>query len=114
MANWTEIKQRCRGIVHSTFGIPASFHARSGTTIAGSARLHYKMKTFGDLDREGFAQIVEDIDYVVIDSRRFVCARERDKIHFPGLNRTFALQTKIDNSDDGIFVRWQVQEDRVP
>lgn len=107
--NWLEIKQRAREVTHRTFALPAEFRPRAGGAIPGTARLHYKMKTFGDLDREGFATVTEAVDYIIIDTRIFVDAAEGDRVYFPQLNRTFKLEVRGDAEDD-IFIRWEVSE----
>ena len=111
--SWLDIKQKAREVTHRTFGIPAQFRPAAGGFIDGAARLHYKNKMFGDLDREGFATVTEDVDFVVIDTRVFVNARDRDRIHFPNLNRTFKLDVEHP-TEDGIFVKWEVIEENVP
>lgn len=111
--SWLDIKQKARGDVNRTFAIPAQFRPQSGGAIDGTARLHYKVRSFGDLDREGFATVTEDIDYIILDTRVFIGAAERDKVHFPDLNRTFKLDVEHPN-EDGIFVKWEVIEDSVP
>lgn len=110
---WLEIKQRAREVTHRTFAYPAEFRPRAGGAISGTARLHYKMRTFGDLDREGFATVTEAVDYIVIDTRIFVGAEEGDRVHFPQLNRTFKLEVRGD-AEDNIFIKWEVSEDSQP
>lgn len=112
--SWLDIKQKARGDVNRTFAIPAQFRpAAGGAVIDGTARLHYKVRSFGDLDREGFATVTEDIDYIILDTRVFVGAGEKDRVHFPDLNRTFKLDVEHPN-EDGIFVKWEVVEDANP
>ncbi len=111
--SWLDIKKRAREITHATFGVPAQFRPATGGSTDGAARLHYKNKMFGDLDREGFATVTEDVDFVIIDTRVFANARDRDRIHFPGLNRTFKLDV-MHPSEDNVFVKWEVIEESVP
>ena len=107
---WLETKQKARQVVHDTMFLPALLRSRTGgADVPGTARLHYKRRTFGDLDREGFATVTEDVDYIIIDTRIFAGADEGDRVFFPALNRTFKLETAND-SEDGIFVRWEVKE----
>lgn len=111
---WLEIKQKAREVTHRTFAYPAEFRSRAGGAgVPGTARLHYKMKQFGDLDREGFATVTEAVDYIIIDTRIFAGADEGDRVHFPQLNRTFKLEVAGDAEDD-IFIRWEVTEDSTP
>lgn len=110
---WLEIKQRARDVTHSTFGIPALFFPAGGVSVDTSARLHYKVRTYGDLDREGFATTVDDVDYVVIDTHdllaKGVVAEEDHRIKFPQLNRAFRLDLEHP-SEDGRYVKWAVTE----
>lgn len=110
---WLEIKQRARDVTHSTFGIPALFRSAGGVSTDTSARLHYKVRTYGDLDREGFATTVDDVDYVVLDTRdllaKGVVAEEGNRIFFPQLNRSFKLDVEHP-SEDGRYVKWAVTE----
>ncbi len=110
---WLETKQKARQTVHSTFALPAQFRPKVGAVVDGSARLHYKVRTFGDLDREGFATVTEAVDYIIIDTRIFAGADEGDRVHFPQLNRTFKLDVRGEAEDD-IFIKWEVTEDTVP
>ncbi len=107
--SWLDIKQKARQVVHDTMALPAQFRPRGGAAFDGSARLHYKVRTFGDLDREGYATTTEAVDYVVIDNRLFPGADEGDRVFFPQLNRAFKLEVKGE-SEDGIFVKWEVKE----
>lgn len=107
---WLETKQKARQTVHSTFGLPAQFRPKSGGAVVdGTARLHYKVRTFGDLDREGYATVTESVDYIIIDTRIFVNAAEGDRVYFPQLNRTFKLEVR-GYAEDDIFIRWEVSE----
>jgi hypothetical protein len=106
---WHETKQKARGDVHRTFAHPAQFRpANGGAVVDGTARLHYKVRTFGDLDREGYATVTEAVDYVIIDTRIFAAA-EKDRIFFPQLNRAFKLDVAFE-AEDGIYVKWEVTE----
>lgn len=110
---WLETKQRARQTVHSTFALPAQFRPRVGAVVDGTARLHYKVRQFGDLDREGFATVTEAVDYIIIDTTLFPGADEGDRVNFPQLNRTFKLEVQGE-AEDGRFIRWEVVEDTVP
>lgn len=65
---WKEIKERMRRTVHDTFAMPAVYRSKDGRTVTNCAvRLHREQKTFGDLDREGFARMIATDNQVVID-----------------------------------------------
>lgn len=107
---WLQIKQKARDDVHKTFEHPARFRPKNGgAEIPTLARLHYQMKQFGDLDREGFATITEDLNRVLIDTRVVADAQDGDKIYFPELKRLFQLSVKIGSEDD-IYNKWDVIE----
>lgn len=66
---WKEIRKKARGVVHAQFSLPAVYTAPDGLTrVTCKARKHNEMKRFGDLDREGFAQVIEDVNQVIFDS----------------------------------------------
>jgi hypothetical protein len=66
---WAEIRRRARRTVHSTFVLPAVYTSADGlTSTPCMARKHNEKKVFGDLDREGFAQVIEDVNQVIFDS----------------------------------------------
>ena len=67
---WAETRTMTRAIVHETFGLSASYLAPAGgALIAGiTVRWHTRTMRHGDLDREGFPQVQEDINRIVIDT----------------------------------------------
>lgn len=109
---WLEIKQKARDVTHTTFGVPAVLLA-GGVSTDTSARLHYKVRTYGDLDREGFATTVDDVDYVVLDTHDLLAkgriVQEGQRVNFPQLGRTFKLDIEHP-SEDGHYVKWAVTE----
>jgi hypothetical protein len=64
---WAEIRKKARRTVHSTFSLPAIYTSPEGVVVPCSARKHNDMKVFGDLDREGFALNIEDVNQVIFD-----------------------------------------------
>jgi hypothetical protein len=64
---WAEIRKKARRVTHSTFALPAVYTSPAGVETPCMARKHNSMKTFGDLDREGFAVNIEDVNQVVFD-----------------------------------------------
>lgn len=71
--DWNTVRGKSRDIVHATFSHPAIYtdpvtSVESGCTV----RLHNEFKRFGDLDREGFAQAIEEINQAVFDSAQIV------------------------------------------
>lgn len=66
---WAEIRRAARRVVHSQFVLPAVYSSPDGLSVVPCmARKHNEKKVFGDLDREGFAQVIEDVNQVIFDS----------------------------------------------
>lgn len=66
---WAETRAKARRVVHSTFALPAVYTSKDGNTVVPcNARKHNELKTFGDLDREQYAQVVTDVNQVIFDS----------------------------------------------
>jgi hypothetical protein len=59
-----------RATLHSHLSLPATYRDPGAGTveIPTSARLMRVQPTFGDLDRQGFAQVVEDVNQLVLDT----------------------------------------------
>jgi len=66
MGAWADIKRTARENVHETFSLSAQ-HTNVRTNIASpvSVRLHNKLATIGDLDREGYSQEVAEVDRLI-------------------------------------------------
>lgn len=65
-----EAREATRAIVHDFFSLSAVPRSHDGSTIlpAINVRLHRNLrKPFGDLDREGFALVMELQNQVIID-----------------------------------------------
>lgn len=66
---WQEIKALAKDVVHATFKVPATYYAPgSSTPIDVTVRHHMRTMVFGDLDREGFGQQIEDINRLILDT----------------------------------------------
>lgn len=64
--DWTEIRKQARAQVHQTFARMVTYTPKgggAGTPV--SVRLHTRLVTHGDLDREGYSQTVEEVERVV-------------------------------------------------
>lgn len=63
---WDDIRSRARLSVHSHFGRDAVYVAPGSTRrIKVKVRVHTRIARFGDNDREGYADVVEDINRIV-------------------------------------------------
>lgn len=74
---WHEIRSAARGIVHKQFALPAFYSTVDETVIeqSVSVRLHNDLKKMGDLDREGYARVIETVNQIVFDSDEVYPAR---------------------------------------
>jgi hypothetical protein len=64
---WDDIRREARLSVHETFSFDAAYTAPGGADpIVVKGRLHTRMVQHGDLDREGYAQVIEDVNQVVL------------------------------------------------
>lgn len=64
-----EIRDRARAQIHDQFTVAAVVRSPDGSVAVDvGARLHIdSKKPFGDLDREGFAMIIEEYNQVIFD-----------------------------------------------
>lgn len=66
MTTWHDTRRNSRLAVHARFAVPATYTPpNGGVPVSCSVRLHTKIARFGDLDREGYAEVVEDVNRVV-------------------------------------------------
>lgn len=69
-----DIRDASRAAVHAQFALPAVATSIDGlTTVPGlTIRLHRDIrKPFGDLDREGFALLMESHNRVIVDTQEW-------------------------------------------
>jgi hypothetical protein len=93
--NWFAIKAKAQQDVHATFAVPAVYRA-AGTMVDVdiTARLHTRQEIIGDLDREGFAQILQDVNRVVLDTAEVAAPTRLSRITFPD-GRAFLLEAQL-------------------
>lgn len=86
--NFAKAKASLRRTVHKTFGVQA-FYTDSTVTVPVemSARWHNKIDRFGDLDNQGYAELIQGIDRVIFDvvEARTVGVRRGGEVRFPEL-----------------------------
>ena len=106
-----EIRDRARAQVHAQFAIPAVVRSPDGLSeVAVRARLHRNVrKPIGDLDREGFALVIEQANGIIIDRHEWEPAKNW-AIDF-GRERVFNIDT-IDDDKGERYVRMQVSYER--
>lgn len=96
--------------MHETFSWSANYRrASGGATISDiNVRLHLRNKQFGDLDREGFATVIESVDHVVLDTLEVPNPKRGDVAFVIDLNTSYRLETADPHDDGGEFQRWEV------
>jgi len=108
MAQWDSVKLSMRETVHSTFARSALYRTApgvgSGTAIL--ARRHTKQQIIGDLDREGYATVSQDVNAVVLDLTEITPVRG-GHITFVSDSSEWLIEY-VEHSDDGRFVRCPV------
>jgi hypothetical protein len=66
---WQEIRAASRDVAHATFGLPATYYAPGSLVgVPVTVRHHTAIWLGGDLDREGYAEKVEDVNRIILDS----------------------------------------------
>ena len=89
--SFAKAKSLVRRTVHKTFGVPAFYKDSSlSTPVAISARWHNKIERMGDLDNQGYAEIIQGIDRVLFDATeaRTVGVKRLGEVSFPELAAT--------------------------
>lgn len=106
-----EIRDRARAQVHGHFAIPAVVRSPDGLSeVPLQARLHRNVrKPIGDLDREGFALVIEQSNGIIVDRQEWEPVKNW-VIDF-GRDRIFSIDT-IDDDKGERYVRMQVSYDR--
>lgn len=97
---WAEIRKKARAVVHATFALPAVYSSPDGlTVIPCMARKHNEKKAFGDLDREGFALSIEDVNQVVFDELEVVPQRN-GTVSFENGTEVFTIVSLLPDTTD--------------
>lgn len=116
MFDWAEIKATARQTVHETFGVQAFYQDAVVTVpVEMRARLHDRQgKPYGGLvDGDGYADIVESIDQIVLIPRSIYGAcvelQRNGEFTFPTMfpGSVFTLDLRIP-SQGPLEERWQV------
>lgn len=103
---WAETRNKARRVVHNTFALLAVYTSPLGVVTAGiHARMHNEKKEFGDLDREGFALSIEDVNQVIFDGNEIV-PEKKGVIDFGG-SKVFIITNILPKTTDE-FMRVEV------
>jgi hypothetical protein len=103
-----EIRDASRALVHEQFSLPAVATSPDGSVeVPGlRVRMHRDLKkAFGDLDREGFAMVIEEYNQLIFDREEWEPVRGY-VIDF-GRERKFEMDHALDDKGQR-YVRWQV------
>lgn len=103
---WSDIKAGTRLVVHETFGVLVQYAPPSGIAKDVTVRFHTKHKRFGDLDRQGYAEVIEDISQILFQKSEVTTVR-LGVVTFPDGSR-FRLDLK--KEDEGDFAKWDVEQ----
>lgn len=70
MSPWKRQKEEAQLAVHRQFASPATYTAPGvgASPVVVYVRHHTRIATYGDLDREGFAQTVDDVNQIIFDT----------------------------------------------
>jgi hypothetical protein len=105
---WDQVKLRARVAVHTQFARSAVYRVAPDAmlTTAIKARRHTKQTLMGDLDREGYAQVLQDVNAIVVDLNEIAPVRGA-LVTFVGDGAKFLIEN-VEHSDDGRFARCPV------
>lgn len=106
-----QIRDAARAAVHGQFSLPAVVRSPDGLVeVPVLARMHRDVrKPIGDLDREGFALVIEQANMVVFD--RLEWEPKKNWIVDFGRDRIFNIDTINDDKGER-YVRTQVSYER--
>lgn len=113
----SKVKTQVRRIVHQTFGVPAFYKDSSlSAPVPVTARWHSKIDRFGDLDQQGYAELIQGIDRVIFsahDARR-INVQRGGIIMFPSLGAGLGVALGAPLDGEGIAPPGFILQDREP
>lgn len=108
-----QIRDAARAAVHDQFTVPATVRSPDGLVEIPDigARLHRDLKKpFGDLDREGFALVMEYMNQVIFDRVQWPGVAKNWEVDF-GRGRVFTIVNIVSESSER-YVKTEVTEVR--
>ena len=101
------IRDRSRAAIHGQFSLPAVARSPDGSLeIPVTARMHRDLKKFfGDLEREGFAQVIEQYNQLIFDQDEWYPVRGYT-VDF-GRKRVFKIEDVLSDRGDR-YIRVEV------
>jgi hypothetical protein len=97
--DWAQVRRKARRVVHDTFAISAVYSSPLGVETPCKARMHNELQVHGDLDREGFSQVIENDNRVILDGL-VVTPEKHGTILFTDYNVTFEIVNILPDSTD--------------
>lgn len=112
MTTWQDQKADAQLAVHRQFALEATYTPPGvgASPVAVLVRHHSRIATFGDLDREGFAQTVDDVNQIIFDTQE-VEPEKRGIVVFADGGR---YRVELVQPTKSRFVRCDVAASRAP
>ena len=107
--DFADLKAKTRRVVHDTLGVSAFYQDDSMSAPKEiRARWHNKVNQFGDLMDQGYAEVVQGVDRVVVFPADYPTINfvRGGMVTFPKYNRTFRLEL-LEPSDGPEQAVWQ-------
>lgn len=96
---WAALRRSARRVVHATFGFSAYYYPAFGQPFQCRVRVYAAGKMFGDLDREGFAQVVESVTQILL-LQEDVAPKRGDVIEVYDAQYAFKVDHVMPTTDD--------------
>lgn len=107
---WRETRATARDAVHAAFGVPATYYAPgSETAVPVNVRHHSQIVPSGDLEREGYADQIIDVNRVVFDTTEVSPVR-KGRVVMPD-DDVLYLEV-FERLDSGRYAVWNVVRER--
>lgn len=112
---WQETRRAARLAVHRQFAVPATYTAPApgAVPVDCSVRLHTRIARFGDLDREGYAQVVEDINRVVFLQSEVPSPQRKGVVTITSNGLQFTIDLKVPSDSDDTIIVCEVKPPKV-
>lgn len=112
MSDWRSQKQEAQLAVHRQFAVCATYTPPGvgASPVSVHVRHHTRIAQFGDLDREGFAQVIEDVNRMIFLSCE--AKPERKGVVEMDDGRQYVIDT-VQPSLDGLTVTCDVASKKV-
>lgn len=113
----SKVKAQVRRTVHETFGVRAFYKDASiSAPIETRARWHNRIEKFGDLDQQGYAEIIQGIDRIIFEAAeaRRLNVRRGGIVMFPDFGAGLGVSLGAPLDGEGIAPAAFILQDREP